>query len=261
MSSSRRHETRRPGAGIPRTPLHGLARVLSKRGLCSRSQAEALVREGRVRVEGRCVRDPEFPVAAGAAIRVDQAPVEPSEPVYLMLNKPRGIIVSAADEHGRDTVYALLDDPGLPWVGPVGRLDKASEGLLLLSNDTTWAARITAPATHLSKTYHVQVRGVPDERILARMRDGVDTDGEHLSARSVRVLRSGGRTAWLEVLLDEGRNRHIRRLLAALGFEVRRLMRVAVGPLPLGDLAKGAWRHLEPRERALLEQAMGGPSA
>lgn len=259
MQTSRRPVSRRRRAGTPDVPVHGLARVLSKRGACSRSRAEALVRDGRVSVDGRAVRDPQFPVAPGAAICLDGAPVEAQARVYLMLNKPRGIVVSAADERGRDTVYGLLDDPALPWVGPAGRLDKASEGLLLVSNDTVWAARITAPATHLPKTYHVQVRGVPDAAVLARMREGVDDAGELLAAREARLLRSGGRTAWLEVVLDEGRNRHIRRLLAALGFEVLRLVRVAVGPLPLGDLAKGAWRHLEAAELAALERAMGGP--
>jgi 23S rRNA pseudouridine2605 synthase len=132
----------------------------------------------------------------------------------------------------------------LPWVGPVGRLDKASEGLLLLSNDTNWSAGITAPATHLDKTYHVQVAGQPDAPALAAMQTGISDDGELLKARQAKLLRAGEKNAWLEVVLDEGRNRHIRRLLAALGFDVLRLIRVAIGPLPLGDLAKGQWRRL-----------------
>lgn len=134
----------------------------------------------------------------------------------------------------------------------MGRLDQASEGLLLFTNDTAWAAAITDPARGPDKTYHVQVEGVPDEPALAAMRSGVEDGGEWLSAKAVRLLRSGGRTAWLEVVLDEGRNRQIRRLAAAAGFPVRRLVRVAIGGLVLGTLPKGAWRHLEACEVAAL---------
>ncbi len=168
--------------------------------------------------------------------------------MYVAFNKPRGLVVSAADEHGRATVYTALAAAGLPWLGPVGRLDKASEGLLLLSNDTTWAAGITEPATHVEKTYHVQVSGQPDTAALAAMMAGVDDAGESLKARKATLLRAGGKNAWLEVVLDEGRNRHIRRLLAALGFDVLRLIRVAIGPLPLGELPKGQWRRLSEDE-------------
>jgi 23S rRNA pseudouridine2605 synthase len=234
---------------------HGLARVLSKLGACSRSQAEVAVRAGRVAVDGRLVRDPEHPVdAERQKISLDGVAVAAAQRAYLALNKPRGIVVSAADERGRDTVYNLLRDAGLPWLGPVGRLDKASEGLLLLSNDSVWAAGITEPDTHLDKTYHVQVAGQPDAEALAAMLTGVREGADLLKARKVELLRAGEKNAWLEVVLDEGRNRHIRRLLAALGFEVLRLVRVAVGPLQLGALAKGQWRHLDPVEVAQLRR-------
>lgn len=218
--------------------------------MCSRSAAERLVREGRVRLDGRLVRDPEQAVdGTHQRLEVDGAPVGAAAKVYLMLNKPRGIVVSAADERGRGTVYDLLREAGLPWLGPVGRLDKASEGLLLLSNDTVWAAGITEPQGEVLKTYHVQIRGVPDTAALQRMREGVQDGNECLRMRAVDLLRVGERNAWLEVVLDEGRNRQIRRVLAALDFEVLRLLRVAVGGLRLGDLAKGAWRHLSALER------------
>jgi 23S rRNA pseudouridine2605 synthase len=156
------------------------------------------------------------------------------------------------DEHGRDTVYALLRDAGLPWLMPVGRLDKASEGLLLMSNDSAWAARITDPSSHVAKTYRVQVRGVVEPATLRRLEDGVSDRGERLSARSARVIGGGDRNTWLEIVLVEGRNRQIRRMLAACGHEVLRLMRVAIGIVELGDLAKGAWRALTDAEvRAL----------
>jgi 23S rRNA pseudouridine2605 synthase len=238
----------------PHTPTFGLARVLSKRGICSRSQGEKLVRAGRVRVDGRVVRDPEHPIRGPERIDVDGGGAEAAATVYLAMNKPRGIVVSAADERGRDTVYSLLEGADLPWLGPVGRLDKASEGLLLLSNDTVWAAGITDPATHVPKTYHVQVAGHPTDDTLAAMLDGVVDEGERLRAGAASLLRQGEKNAWLEVALDEGRNRHIRRLMQVLGFDVQRLVRVAIGDLPLGELPKGKWRHLTASEVAALRR-------
>ena len=239
----------------PTQPLrYGLARVLSKLGVCSRSQAEQWIRAGRVSVDGRVVHDPQHPTSIeGGLVAVDGKPVHQAGHVHIAFNKPRGIVVSAADEHGRATVYTALAAAGLPWLGPVGRLDKASEGLLLLSNDTRWAAGITDPATHLEKTYHVQVAGLPDAAVLEAMRAGVEDAGELLQARRAALLRAGVRNAWLEVVLDEGRNRHIRRLLAALGFDVLRLVRVAIGPLALGELAKGQWRRLSAEEVEALD--------
>ncbi|CAM0998880.1 Pseudouridine synthase [Rhodanobacter sp. Root179] len=250
---------RRASAATPsaQSPRHGLARVLSKLGACSRSQAEQWIRAGRVSVDGHVVRDPYQPTLIDRhRLAVDGQPVQRSESVYVAFNKPRGIVVSAADEHGRATVYTALAAAGLPWLGPVGRLDKASEGLLLLSNDTTWAAGITDPATHLEKTYHVQVAGQPDAAVLQAMLAGVEDAGDRLKARKATLLRVGDKNAWLEVVLDEGRNRHIRRLLAALGFDVLRLIRVAIGPLVLGELAKGQWRRLDQDEvRALVTKS------
>ncbi|KFN41793.1 hypothetical protein N790_03040 [Arenimonas malthae CC-JY-1] len=239
---------RKPGA-----PRHGVARVLSKQGLCSRTEAARWVAAGRVAVNGRVVLDPEFPVRQGQdRLALDGRPLEAAAPVYVALNKPRGLVTTASDEKGRDTVYACLEGSGLPWLAPVGRLDQASEGLLLMSNDPAWAAAITDPATGPDKTYHVQVDAVPDAALLARLLDGITEDGEHLSAKSATLLRSGGRTAWLEIVLDEGRNRQIRRLLAAHGLGVMRLVRVAIGPLALGDLPKGQWRRLSADEAAAL---------
>jgi len=246
--------SRPPRSALPthaptHVPRHGLARVLSKLGTCSRSQAEQWVREGRVSLDGRIVHDPYCPTSIGRQrIAVDGRPVKPAERCHVMFNKPRGLVVSAADEHGRATVYTALSAAGLPWLGPVGRLDKASEGLLLLSNDTAWAAGITDPVAHRDKTYHVQVAGQPDATALAAMHAGIVDGGDLLKAKRATMLRAGTKNAWIEVVLDEGRNRHIRRLLAALGFDVLRLIRVAIGPLQLGDLAKGQWRHLTPKE-------------
>ena len=225
---------------------------MSKRGLCSRSQAEAAIRAGRVTLDGRVVRDPQTPTSAEASIAIDDEAVVSVERRYLMLNKPRGTVTTANDERGRDTVYALFADAGLPWIAPVGRLDKASEGLLLFSNDPQWAARITDPATGPDKTYHVQVDCIPGPARLQAMAEGVLVEGERLHASSAALLRAGEKHAWLEIVLDEGRNRQIRRLLAALGIGVLRLVRVAIGPLALGELPKGQWRELTEQEIAAL---------
>jgi 23S rRNA pseudouridine2605 synthase len=237
---------------------HGVARVLSKRGLASRTVAAEWVRAGRVRVNGRTVTDPEYPVRATVdTVEVEgQASDDPGF-VAVMLNKPRGLVTTARDERGRETVYRCLEGSGLPWLGPVGRLDKASEGLLLLCNDPVWAAAITGPDAAVEKTYHVQVQPVPSEDLLLQARTGTVVDGEHLNCHGARLLRTGGRRAWLEIVLREGRNRQIRRLLEALGLDVVRLVRVAIGPLQLGALQKGAWRKLEPAEIAAL--VPGGP--
>ncbi|GAB3733752.1 pseudouridine synthase [Silanimonas algicola] len=235
--------------------------MLSKAGLASRSQAAAWVRDGRVSVAGRVVMDPEHPVRAGVdAVCVDGRPIAAEARVYLALNKPRGLVTTASDEKGRETVYRCLDGAGLPWIAPVGRLDQASEGLLLFTNDPAWAARITAPGAGPDKTYRVQVDGVPGDDALEAMVDGFEDGGERLAAKSVLLLKSGGKTAWLEVVLDEGKNRQIRRLAKAAGFPVLRLVRVAIGGLVLGDLPKGAWRHLTSEEVAALRGPQSTPS-
>lgn len=231
------------------SPRHGLARALSKRGLCSRSEAERLIRDGRVRLDGRVVRDPQHATdARHAAIAIDGVEAAVAERRYLLLNKPRGLVTTLRDEQGRDTVYRCFDGADLGFIAPVGRLDKASEGLLLFSNDPQWAARITDPATGPDKAYHVQVDCIPDAARLQAMRDGVLVDGESLCAGSAALLRAGEKHAWLEIVLEEGRNRQIRRLLAALDIGVLRLVRVRIGPLSLGDLPKGQWRELTAEE-------------
>jgi len=237
----------------------GLARALSKLGYCSRSQAVELIRGGRVSLNGKVRCDPETPVRLESdRILVDGQSVDTLEKIYLMMNKPRGLVTTASDEKGRETVYTALQRSGgsLPWLAPVGRLDKASEGLLLLTNDSEWGARIAAPATHLEKTYHVQIGDVVDEKFIAAIVSGLTDAGEFLRARQARLLRSGEKNCWVEIVLDEGRNRHIRRMMKALGVEVLRLVRVAIGPLLLGELAKGAFRELTKDEKRLLDDAV-----
>ena len=141
----------------------------------------------------------------------------------------------------------------------MGRLDMASEGLLLFSNDSEWAAKITDPRSHLDKRYHVQVSAVPEERVLQAIQRGVQTpEGESLRAKEARILRTGQKNAWLEIVLDEGKNRHIRRMLDVVGLEVMRLIRVSIGPVQLGDLAKGAHRGLRSEEKLAIDRALLG---
>jgi 23S rRNA pseudouridine2605 synthase len=268
----------------------GLARALSKLGYCSRSQAAELIRDGCVRLNEVVRFDPETPVhLTRDRILVNDCPIEAGAKIYLVMNKPRGLVTTAADEKGRDTVYSLLKKSGSAaqgvdslsesseasprlspaWVAPVGRLDKASEGLLLLTNDSEWGAGVAAPDTHLPKTYHVQIARVADEALLAALTAGgkvaansgassgeVSGDGETMRASQVRLLRSGQKNSWLEIVLTEGKNRQIRRMLQALGIDVLRLVRVAIGPLQLGKLAKGEYRPLTAEEKKMLDRSM-----
>jgi 23S rRNA pseudouridine2605 synthase len=252
----------------------GLARALSKLGYCSRSRGAELIRTGRVRLNGVVRRDPDTPVhLTRDRILMDDRAIEADEKIYLMMNKPRGLVTTASDEQGRETVYSVLKASGhagdcggssreaFPWLAPVGRLDKASEGLLLLTNDSEWGARVAAPETHLQKTYHVQIARVADETLIAALRAGVNVeekrrDRETMRASEVRLLRSGQKNCWLEIILTEGKNRQIRRMLQALGVDVLRLVRVAIGPLELGKLAKGGYRRLTAGEKKMLDGAM-----
>ena len=181
-----------------------------------------------------------------------------------MLNKPRGLVTTRDDPQERATVYDCLEGLDLPLVSPVGRLDKASEGLLLLTNDTRWAQRVLDPASNVEKVYYVQIDRLPNEAMLERLEAGMVLDGEPLVARSASLLRAGARNAWLEVVLSEGRNRQIRRLLDAVGADVLRLVRIEVGGLRLGDLPRGqSGTSRPPRRRGWMfrsgpEQARSG---
>lgn len=262
-----------------RGAVHGLARILSKQGFCSRSEAVRLIQAGRVTLNDRVCRNPDQPTNFERdRIEVDTMPITARPKVYLMLNKPRGLVTTTSDEQGRSTVFTCLPtgrpteadegDPARRTFGkgpnvpdkitlpeklsPVGRLDQASEGLLLFTNDTEWADLVTAPASHVEKTYHVQINRVADAALCQRLKAGVEVEGETLGVKRVSILRGGDKNSWLEITLDEGRNRQIRRILGGCGIDVLRLIRVAVGSLQLGQLAKGQWRHLTLREIALL---------
>jgi 23S rRNA pseudouridine2605 synthase len=241
----------------------GLARAISKMGYCSRSRAEEAIHAGRVRVNGAVRRNVEAPVHLGKdRVEIDGREIKKAERIYLMLNKPRGVVTTANDERGRETIYSFLEKHkggSLNWVAPVGRLDKASEGLLLITNDSQWAAKITAPERHVDKIYHVQIAGQATPAMLEKLQQGFTvTDGEFLRLKRASVIRSGGRNCWVEIVLDEGRNRHIRRMFETIGVEVLRLIRVAIGALKLGDLPKGEVRALSEEEILLLFRKANG---
>ena len=212
-----------------------------------------------MRLNGTVRRDPETPVRLERdRIALDGHVVDRQQKIYFLMNKPRGVVTTASDEKGRATIYEVLEEAGesLPWIAPVGRLDKASEGLLLLTNDSEWGARVAAPGTHVPKTYHVQIGSLANDNLLHAMVSGVTENGCLLRAAHARLLRSGEKNCWLEIILDEGKNRQIRRMLAALEIEVLRLVRVAIGPLQLGKLPKGAFRKLTIEEKLAVDRAM-----
>jgi 23S rRNA pseudouridine2605 synthase len=220
-----------------------LHRALSKLGFGSRTQAWDWVRAGLVRVDGRVVTDPLTWVDLDGqrlSVRGEESPR--AQDVTVALHKPPGVVTTRRDERGRPTVYDLLP-AGLPWVFPAGRLDADSEGLLILTSDSALAVRLTEPEHRVHKTYRVTLDAAPADADLGRLRRGVDlADGR---TRPARVRRLGGQGRELEVVLTEGRNRQLRRMAAAIGRRVRRLVRVAVGGLELGDLPPGGCRVLD----------------
>jgi 23S rRNA pseudouridine2605 synthase len=236
--------------GGARGPL-SLARALSKFGVCSRRQAETLIAAGRVAVDGRVVRGPLRRIDPRRhRVTVDGRPVgDDTERIVVALHKPVGYVTSHGDPGGRATVYDLLGDLDR-WVFPVGRLDRDTSGLLVLTNDHRLGQRLTDPDAHVPKTYHVQVQGMPDQAALRVLREGAPLGrGEVARPAEVSVVggaRGGG--AWLEIVLREGKNRQVRRMCAAVGHDVRALVRVAIGELGLGDLPAGGWRRLTPDE-------------
>lgn len=238
-----------------RGPL-SLARALSKFGVCSRSEAARRIGAGRVRVNGKLVTRPEARLdPARDRVTLDGRRVgDLVDSVAIALHKPVGYVTTRSDPGGRPTVYELLAD--VPeWVFPVGRLDRDSAGLLVFTNDHRLGERLTSPEAHVPKTYHVRVQGVPDAAALRVLREGVPLhDGP---TRPARVRPLGARpdgSAWLEVVLREGRNRQLRRMCAAVGHDVLDLVRVAIGGLALGELAAGRWRRLRPDEIASLQR-------
>ena len=221
-----------------------LDRLLSRSGLCSRVEAARWIAAGRVRVNGRLVRKPDVWVDPESdAVSLDGRPLGGARPLYIVLHKPKGFLTSRGDPRGRRTVYDLLD--GVPaWVFPVGRLDRDTSGLLLLTNDTELGERVTNPRTGLEKLYRVTTKSRVGAEELARLEHGLALeDGPTRPARA-RLVGHRGPTSVVELALTEGRNRQVRRMFLTLGRPVKELRRIAIGPLELGTLASGHWRAL-----------------
>lgn len=226
-----------------------LERALSKLGLASRSEARALILAGRVTVDGRPALDPSARVTPERiAIAIDDVRQTPSQvAMTIALHKPRGYVTSRSDPEGRKTVYDLLLD--LPErVVPVGRLDLATSGLLILTNDTQFANWLTDPANRIPRVYLVEAEGRVTPEIATQLERGLTVDGETLAAAEAEVRKASGKESHLIVTLTEGKNREIRRLFDAVDHPVTRLRRVQFGGLELGDLAPGTWRRVTAAE-------------
>jgi pseudouridine synthase len=236
-----------------------LNKFLAHAGLCSRRQADRLIEQGRVRVNGRAVDELGALVdPAGDRVEVDGRKIRPGleRPVYLLLNKPRGVVVTVKDPFGRPTVMDLLPKLGAR-VYPVGRLDAQSEGALLLTNDGETALRLAHPRHETPKVYEVAVEGAPSEDDLGKLRRGIFLEGRKTAPAGVRVLGRRGARTLIRVEIHEGRKREIRKMFEALGFPVAHLLRTEFAGLTLAGLKPGRWRMLTAREIANLKKSTG----
>jgi 23S rRNA pseudouridine2605 synthase len=224
-----------------------IAKVLSRAGVASRREAERMIAEGRISVNGKVIDSPALNVTAKDRVAVDGNPIaEPEAPRLWLYHKPTGIVTTARDEKGRPTVFDNLPE-GMPRVHTIGRLDLNSEGLLLLTNDGAIKRRLELPSTGWLRRYRVRVKGTPEDGTLAPLREGLTVDGDRFQPMEVTLDRQQGSNAWLTVSLREGRNREVRRAMAAVGLTVNRLIRVSYGPFRLGDLKPGQVEEVKPR--------------
>lgn len=237
-----------------------LQKVLAHAGVASRRASEVLIQQGRVSVNGQVVNELGIKVDPRRdVISVDGQPLarQAETPVYIILNKPRNVLSAASDERGRQTVLDLVDIP--ERVYPVGRLDLLSEGLILLTNDGDLTKKLTHPSHKVEKEYHVLVTGKPSTQSLSLWRQGkIEVEGKPTARATVKILKVKGEDTWLSVILTEGRKRQIRKIAKTLGHPVKNLVRVRIGPIQLGRLGLGKWRHLSVREVARLKSAVKG---
>ncbi len=230
-----------------------LSRFLARAGVTSRRKAEELIRAGRVRVNGRVITDLAFRVdPEGDRVEVDGKEVNLPERVYYLFYKPRGYLTALSDPHGRPTIAEFLK--GLsPGVFPVGRLDRDSEGLLLLTNDGELAQKLLHPRYEIPRVYRVWLFRPPREDLLLRiLREGLEIEGRRVFPEEIRLIKRSRRECVYEVRLHEGRKREVRKIFAAAGSRVKRLVRIQFGPLRLSDLRPGEIRPLSPEERRAL---------
>ncbi|GGD26576.1 pseudouridine synthase [Sinisalibacter lacisalsi] len=224
-----------------------IAKFLSRAGIASRREVERMIEAGRVAVNGKTIASPALNVTATDKIDVDGKAVGAPEPARLWLyHKPQGLVTTAKDEKGRNTVFAALPED-MPRVMSVGRLDINSEGLLLLTNDGAIKRRLELPSTGWLRKYRVRVKGAPKDEDLVPLRKGIVIEGERFQPMSVTIDRQQGANAWLTIGIREGRNREIRRAMEAVGLTVNRLIRVSYGPFRLGELKPGAVEEVKAR--------------
>jgi len=229
-------------------PQKTLERVLSKAGLGSRTQARSWIHERRVRVNGKVVENPDHWIDfARDRVEFDGKPLETRRRVYVLLYKPAGYITTFKDPEGRPTVYDLIGEVEI-FVSPVGRLDLDTSGLLILTNDTQFAERLTNPDHKVPKTYLVKCADVIDDEALDRLRHGVELSDGPTRPAHVRRVRNAEKYSHIEITITEGRNRQVRRMVEAIGSKVLKLVRTSIGPIEIGDLRIGTWRELTPEE-------------
>ncbi len=234
---------------MSKTPPPGdrIAKVIARAGRASRREAERLIAERRVRVNGKVIDSPALNVTSGDRISVDGQDLAAPEPARLWLyHKAAGLVTTTSDEQGRRTIFDELPDD-LPRVMSVGRLDLNSEGLLLLTNDGGLKRRLELPSTGWVRKYRVRVNGRPDDASFTPLREGLALEGEHFRPMNVSLDRQKGANAWLTVAIREGRNREVRRAMEAVGLSVNRLIRISYGPFQLGQLKPGEVQEIRPR--------------
>jgi 23S rRNA pseudouridine2605 synthase len=237
-------------------PLKTLERVFSKTGLGSRTDARSWIGAGRVSVNGKVVQNPDHWVDLEKdRIALDGKPLQSAERTYVLLYKPKGFLTTWRDPEGRPTIYDLAADAGT-WLSPVGRLDLETSGLLLLTNDTGFAERITNPEHKVPKTYQVKAATLLSDQQIDKLRRGVELSDGPTRPAEVKRLRDGPKHTHLEITITEGRNRQVRRMLEAIDSKVSKLVRTAIGPIRIGELPIGKWRHLTAEEL----RALGGRS-
>ncbi len=231
-----------------------MERVFSKAGAGSRTEARSWIAAGRVRVNGAVVRNPDHWVDLDRdRVSLDGKPLRSAAKTYVLLYKPKGYLTTYRDPEGRPTVYDLLADAGR-WLAPVGRLDLDTSGLLLMTNDTDFAERVANPQRKVPKTYQVKTATVVSDEQIDQLRRGVQLNDGPTRPAAVHRLRDGPKHSYLEIVITEGRNRQVRRMIEAIGSKVSKLVRTAIGPIRIGDLQIGKWRALNPEEVRLLAE-------